>query len=329
MLFSTWVYQIIGFIKLFFNGSLGVNVFFVISGFLITTLLLKENAEKGTISLTNFYLRRILRIWPAAYLYLFVVILINFYLKLHISHLYIAATALFMVNFQFLDKYKSPLISHYWSLSVEEQFYFIFPFIIKNNFKAFLLFISFIVFILPVIISIQFLYLPINSGILFAITHYFIKFQAISVGCLFSIICLKGIITKELFGKLNPLIMKILITIAIFALYHTDAVSPSSIYINLVISLFVALLLVLNLFFTDDYFYKFLNLKLVAKIGVLSYSIYIWHLLILNNKVFPTYISAFPQNIVVILAVAVMSYYLWEKKFLNLKKRFITTSANK
>src|SRR5882757_5612901 len=58
----------------FINGPLGVDIFFVISGFLITTLLLKEKIATGSISLRKFYARRVLRIFPAAYSYLIVII---------------------------------------------------------------------------------------------------------------------------------------------------------------------------------------------------------------------------------------------------------------
>ena len=285
------------FYKIIFNGSLGVDVFFVISGFLITTLLLKEKAATGTISLKFFYIRRVLRILPAAYLCIIVVIMLNYFLKLQVSSTYIIAAFLFLVNFKFLDPYKSSLISHYWSLSVEEQFYFLFPFILKKNFKIFVLFIISIVVLLPCIISVQFMVPVLNKGVLFAVTHYFIKFQGIAVGCLFAVCCLKSIVRQGYFRKYG-LPLKILLTIIIFSLNHTGDINSHSVFTNLVVSVLIGWLLVLNLFYTDDAFYKFLNLKVISQIGILSYSIYIWHLLIINPEVMPAFVAKFPQNLI-------------------------------
>ena len=307
--------------KIIFNGSLGVDVFFVISGFLITTLLIKEKVNTGTISLRLFYIRRVLRILPAAYLCIIVVIILNYFLKLKVSSTYIIAAFFFLVNFKFLDPYKSSLISHYWSLSVEEQFYFLFPFILKKNFKVFVLFIISIVVLLPCVISAQFMVPVLNQGLLFALTHYFIKFQGIAVGCLFAVCCLKNIVRQGYFQKYS-IALKIVLTIIIFSLNHTGDVNSYSVFSNLVVSILIGWLLVLNLFYTDDAFYKFLNLKVISQIGVLSYSIYIWHLLIINLGVMPRFIAKFPQNLFFILAAALLSYYGWEKQFLKLKNRF-------
>ena len=63
--------------KPFYNGGFGVSIFFVISGFLITLLLLQEKYTTGSVSLKNFYIRRFLRIFPVAYLYLVVLLVLN------------------------------------------------------------------------------------------------------------------------------------------------------------------------------------------------------------------------------------------------------------
>ena len=309
------------FYRIIFNGSVGVDVFFVISGFLITTLLVKEKAQTGTINLKNFYIRRILRILPAAYLYLTLMVILNYFFHLNINPLYFGAAFLFIANFEFTNQFKSSFISHYWSLSVEEQFYLLFPVVLKKNFKYFVFFICFIVFILPFVINIQFLVPSINHGIYLAFTHYFLKFQGIAVGCLFAILCLKGYINSSRFQKYNIMFLKVIITLLIFYCNHTGAVTVVSIYTNLIISILIALLLVLNLFYTNDWFYKFLNFNIISKIGVLSYSIYIWHLLIINPTFLPKFINGYPQNLFFIITIALLSYYLWEQKFLKLKNR--------
>src|SRR5947208_1990502 len=130
------------------GGFVGVDVFFVVSGFLITGLLLAEARANGSVSLVNFYVRRARRILPAAALTLLVTdvasyFLLNFLRAREAVHdsLYAAG---FAANFHFaargLDYFAqtdppSPLL-HYWSLAVEEQFYLVWPGILSLVFVA-------------------------------------------------------------------------------------------------------------------------------------------------------------------------------------------------
>ena len=114
------------------NSALGVHVFFVISGFLITTLLLNERESSGQISIRGFYERRVARIFPAFYLYIATILLL---VALHVmtvprSSFYAAAT--FTVNFGKLwhmgaGGEANPVFGHFWTLSIEEQFYLVWP----------------------------------------------------------------------------------------------------------------------------------------------------------------------------------------------------------
>lgn len=117
----------------FFNGAFGVNVFFVISGFLITTLLIKEKQTSGGISLKKFYLRRMIRIFPAYYFLLFVYGILQLLGYWHISLSNWLSNISFTRQF-FPDTFSEA--SHLWSLSVEEVFYLMWPLAflsIKNN----------------------------------------------------------------------------------------------------------------------------------------------------------------------------------------------------
>lgn len=121
------------------GGFIGVDVFFVISGFLISSHLLKSTLTSGRIPLTQFYARRIRRLLPAA----FIVIAVSFlatwlWLPLHlqvINYRELFASAAYTENLYLALKavdyhaagQASSLAQHYWSLSVEEQFYFLWP----------------------------------------------------------------------------------------------------------------------------------------------------------------------------------------------------------
>jgi peptidoglycan/LPS O-acetylase OafA/YrhL len=107
----------------FYDGALGVDIFFVISGFLITSLLMGEEERRGRIGLGDFYRRRALRILPAALVYLAVVALIDL-AWLPVVPLGDIVAALTFCRNLFGDSF---LTGHFWSLSVEEQFYLVWP----------------------------------------------------------------------------------------------------------------------------------------------------------------------------------------------------------
>ena len=109
---------------MFHFGPFGVEVFFVISGFIITTLLLNEEHSHGFVSIKGFYIRRAFRIWPAAYAYLLVVAVLawNHVISVAPHHFFYAGTFL-MNHVQEMNWFTA----HFWSLAIEEQFYVLWP----------------------------------------------------------------------------------------------------------------------------------------------------------------------------------------------------------
>lgn len=127
-------------------GKLGIIMFFVLSGFLITYLLLKEKEKTGTISVRNFYIRRIFRIWPLYYLIIFLGIFVlphfNFfyipYLSDHVNDswglkLFVFLFFLPNVADMLFRSAPAPFINQTWSVGVEEQFYLMWPWIVKYS----------------------------------------------------------------------------------------------------------------------------------------------------------------------------------------------------
>ena len=305
-------------------GPLGVNVFFVISGFLITTLCIKEKVATGNLSLRNFYVRRVFRILPVAYLYILVVIILNFVFKLQLT-VYNVVIAVFFLSDISVIRFKFDWnLAHFWSLSVEEQFYIFFPVLIKKKFKLFVFFVLTLPFLVPFMFYLQSVIPSLNIALLSSMLRFLNKFQAIAIGCLFSVLMFKGYFK---FGKLN-----FVITLAsIFMIFHLkfDAfVSLRSSFVNLIISIFTGFIIVNNVQYKNNPIFKILNFKPLGFIGILSYSIYIWQQLFLSND--PRMpLSRYPINLLLLIIVPCLSYFLFEKYFLTLKNRFSKTVINK
>lgn len=119
--FSEAVGRTLGFFRF---GSLGVDIFFVFSGFLITTLLLRESKNTGRISLGKFYARRVIRIIPAYCFYIAFVAIATLIRDESIPQADWISAGSFTMNFR--DK-PTWALGHLWSLSIEEHFYLIWP----------------------------------------------------------------------------------------------------------------------------------------------------------------------------------------------------------
>lgn len=111
-----------------FNGENGVFIFFEISGFLITSLLLQEHEKRGSISLRGFYLRRAFRILPPLYLYIGIVVLLGLAGRILLTRIDILSAMFFFHNISGTDVMWS--LEHLWSISAEEQFYLVWPFVL-------------------------------------------------------------------------------------------------------------------------------------------------------------------------------------------------------
>ena len=170
----------------------------------------------------------------------------------------------------------------------------------------------------PIMVYLQTVINFMNTGIITAALHYVIKFQGISIGCLFSVLMFKGYLN---FGRFS-LAATLISIFMIFYLRFDPFFSIKSCFTNLIISVFVGVIIVNNISPKSNLIYKFLNLKPLSFIGILSYSIYIWQQLFLSNDArFP--LSKYPVNLIFLALIPLLSYFYYEKYFLKLKARFI------
>ena len=267
--------------QLFKGGFIGVDIFFVISGYLITSIILKELVTTGSFSFKYFYERRIRRILPIYLLVGFVVIFICYLILPH--KIFNFNFSSFLSSLPFLSNYffynealqysavgnTDILLLHTWSLSVEEQFYLIFPFLFlflfrKLNYRTIFVFI----FISGIILS-TYLSIIKPSFSFFSLPTRFFELLFGTLICLFE----KDIKEKfEKYSKIFSLIGLILIIISILCFSH-DTLHPS--YITLLPLFGASLIIIFSTF--RDYVTKILSSKLFVFTGLISYSLYLWH----------------------------------------------------
>ena len=269
--------------KIFPGGFVGVDIFFVISGFLITSIILKELEETGFFSFSNFYIRRIKRIIPVLLLVFITTFPFIWLFFIPISFLDFSkslfSSLFFFSNYHFyfsgeLYNAESSLfkpLMHTWSLSIEEQFYAIFPlifFVIFKFYKKYLLQI-FTFFLLISFLTMVFIFQKNESLAFFS---FFSRFWELLIGGVVAILRYNKSRTYNLSDNLYSFLGLILIFYSIF--FYTDL--TKSPYFSTLIPVFgVSLVIYFNS--KNNLIYKILSLKILVFIGLISYSLYLWH----------------------------------------------------
>lgn len=297
---------------------MGVTIFFVISGFLITNLLLNEEAKLGKINVSSFYIRRIYRIAPVYLLYILFIFIWRNIEPITVTKSNFIHALTFTTNF---DQKKAWFLAHFWSLSVEEQFYLFWPavlIIFRKNLKP-VLCILIAYSCIARVIAYKF------PGLEMVTLSSFFQFSVgIFVGAFGGIILFENpqIIRHKVLGSSIAQFSAFLIFITfLYFTKHGQLAIISLPFGQLIISLSILFLIFANILPSEKWVFKILNNKAVVHIGILSYSIYIWQQLFFVGA-FTGICRTFPYNILVIYVVGLMSYYLWEKPFLRIKNKF-------
>lgn len=296
-------------------AALGVGVFFVISGFLITGLLLAEHERSGTISLKRFYLRRTLRIFPAALAYIAVLGLLDAVRLVQVGSGDFVHALTYTMNYA---PHRGWHLGHFWSLATEEQFYLLWPAIVLfvAPRQAFRVAVA-VVCLVPLVRLAEAAVLGRAAGD-YVGTTFETTADTIAIGCVLAL-------SRERLWK-QPWYRRAV---------ETPWVAPLLLVVSLVISLrvrpgflvgttlgSVAIMLLIDraVRHADDPFGRLLNSPLLVHVGTLSYSIYVWQQLFLN-RTSTSLFAMFPANIMLVLAAAVASYYLVERPFLQLRPK--------
>ena len=296
-------------------AHLGVVVFFVISGFLITSLLTKEHSRRGSVSLKLFYARRALRIFPASFALIGVVAALSAagVIVLHRYDLIHALT--YTINF---SPERSWWLGHLWSLSVEEQFYMLWPFAFAALGPRKALWVAVLAIALgPVARASSWYFLrgsPWRDTPLFPVVM-----DSIAVGCLLAL--LRDWLEQQAWYKrvFEPR-WSLLLLVALFLVNRLMDYTVVSVVGSCFTNIALAILIHRSVYLSGDAMGRILNWKPLVFLGTLSYSLYLWQQLFLN-RTSTAWVNAFPQNLILAILVALASYVLLERPLMRFRER--------
>ena len=298
-------------------GNFGVKVFFVISGFLITLLLLNEKSLTGNINLKQFYIRRSIRLFPAFYFYILCIALADYFgfVTLLAGDLFHAST--YTMNYH---SERAWWLNHTWSLAVEEQFYLLWPSLLcfLGVFRAKNIAIAAIILI-PIVRIIMWYGLDASPS---AMTRQFEAIaDALATGCILAYLHRGGFTLPKWCHSWLFIVVPISMILLPSVLFKIDNglfYTLGQSYIN-----FTAAIMVLRYMTVSEGFsYQLLNSRPAIWLGGMSYSLYLWQEPFLNSW-FTHWYASWPTNIILTFIFACFSYYFVEKPIMRFKKRVL------
>lgn len=305
----------------------GPTAFFVLSGFLITRLLLRAREGSGVVSLPRFYLGRTLRIFPAYYVFLLVSYFLDGRAGQRWSPAFLGSALSYGINyFNAFNHHPTTSLAHAWSLAVEEQFYLLWPlaFVILARRGRRALVVGVGIVALAAIGWRSWLFLGTLADVSYVYNAFDTRLDSLAVGCLLALaIDYKNVTAvAEWCGKRSwfPIVTLLLLLTSRALLGRTYHYS-----IGLTIdSLLVAILIVQVLQLHGTRPWRWLEWPVVRYIGAISYPMYLYHAwgASLGRRVAGnSELLDFAAGVVATIILASVSYYVIERPFLKLKRR--------
>lgn len=315
------------------NGWVGVDLFFVLSAFLFTKLLITEYSKTRKISFKKFYIRRIFRIWPVYFLFIGFSVALYFLLNGTLSS-YIAMRIVGLIAFS--DNIMTaiytwnplPYTVHLWTIAYEEQFYIFVPIIIyflvrsSNRTKLSFIIVFFILFNLIRLIIIANTTDSTSIIVMLPITRFESLFLGIIVG-------FNGF--NFMLKKINSLVIGLIGILFFVLIYLPPLFNPS--YWIIIQYTFVGLSTSMILFsvLNNNFLKTLFSYKIFVFLGKRSYGLYVYHLL--GNGIATymiSHVSVLPSNsyfsfiysLTITVVLSIISYRVIETPFLKLKKKF-------
>lgn len=324
-------------------GKVGVTLFFTLSGFLISYLLLEERRGFGNVSLKHFYIRRVLRIWP---LYFLLIIIGFFIYPAEGSPKALLLSIFLLPNLAFCLKLLPYIFDPIWSIGVEEQFYLFHPHIFRRKKTEHILYTLLGILVVLVAINLIVRHYRLYNDFMAGLNQflYFTRFDDMMIGAIVAVLYYN---TKHqsfsfalqrwfnlLFNKYVQIALLISIT-AFITFFLKREIGQG----DLLIALLAALLMVGLC--EPDSGKLLLGNKYMVYSGKISYGVYLLHKypLFLMLYLVKQYMPAAPvlwQNLVIytgtfalVIGLASLSYFGFERYFLRIKSRFQKVTQNK
>ena len=308
--------------KFYLTGNLGVRIFFIISGFLITLILVKEIEKNSILDLKKFYFHRVFRIFPAYYFYLSVIFFLFVILEFYCSSAFLVSLT-YSSNYFFLSLPKE--LEHTWSLAVEEQFYLFFPMLFAmvglKDFKKILLAILFITpafrYLAHTNPSISY-----ESQYLSMAWNFHTNMDILASGCLLAL-WRDSLHSHPIYKAFlrSPLIFLFLLPFIFLLGYFSDSYLIYFYVLGMTV-MNIAVTLCVDWVITNhqSMLGRILNIPALQFIGVLSYSIYLWQqpfMFYSETRIW----THFPYNFIFLTLFSLFSYYFVERTFLQYRQR--------
>ena len=296
-------------------GSLGVRVFFVISGFLITGILLREVRASGGIDLPRFYFRRTLRIFPPYYAFLAVAIVGGAAGALELNQGDILHALTYTMNYH---PERSWHLGHTWSLAVEEQFYLLWPALLLLLGRRRGLWLAAIFVVMAPVIRVG--AWDLVPSIRFGMSHRFeMAADSIAIGCVLAGI--DGWLRRQhLYARLLTSRLFVVVPIAVVAIGTLQNRPRSSAVLSTAMNVGIALCVHRSVQYPHDAIGRVLNARPLVWVGLSSYSLYLWQQVFLN-RASSAAVCEFPLNVALAFVAATLSYYAIERPALRYRGR--------
>lgn len=311
-------------------GWLGVDLFFVISGVLVSGLIFKEYLQEGTVNVKRFLIRRGFKIYPSFYFFMIFSILFHWF---HTHTMY--DTSLILQEAFYIQNYTDGIWLHTWSLDVEEHFYFVLALFALIAVRSKILYqvkivitTLFLLLIAGFILRYQFA-LPHKSESFFFIIKTHLRSDGLIIGVLISYILHFTDWHQRISGKENYIFIAGLALILPGFFFNGGAFIMNTWGITVVnIGFGLITFMAINHNPFPAFIYKLLQLpgKIISYIGKNSYSIYLWHITALNtiNYIFNySKMVNFAMYFLLSLFLGIALTYIIEKPFLRLRDRII------
>ncbi len=301
-------------------GDTGVQIFFTLSGFLITSILLNEKVKSGSIHFKNFYARRFLRLLPALLIF-YIIIVPLMYFKAVPSNFWGLIYSFFYVYNFVPNQYFSLELSHMWSLALEEQFYLTWPlviFLLKRR-------LSLTVFSIIIVVLCVVNYLILQDTSIaeeYRFNRWFIPgVGPIMIGSATAILKSKfnDAWQNKFEGNFKPIVLAMVLYL--FPLYSPNLLLTSSPIFQ---AMGIGILLTWINYNQGTKVVNLLEFAPLRYIGRISYGLYIYQGIFLRTgpKGAAIAIQKFPLNLILTLVVAIISFEFIERRALRLKKHF-------